>query len=625
LAAANLFKSKIPSKIMNDTSQETTSQEPTDPPVTGPNSGDGAAFDPGLDVSQLMCEHDRIAAWIERIKTMTWCGGDGDCHALEFILDAFAAAKELDLSTLTIANRGKGGLVQLIQYVYRCAARCKHATRADIRAAIYKAISDSGVRTDGMAKIRTDAPEFYYDRRQHSFWHQTPTGIYQSVVGDRAASMLSESGMSGEREKDGSPSEIERNINAVVRENGVDVAMPLAGYPVGVHQVKDLSILVTRSFTLAEPLVDKEFCKWPHIRAIIDGLLNFGTLENPGQGYYFTHKLHCDRAALKAEILSGGLATLIAGMPDSGKTVLLRIIRKTLGGRSACAAGFLTEKTAFNADLAASECHFIDDGNPFTDRAARRRFANLIKSTVASDDVWVHGKGKDGFALPLYRRLFIVTNLDSLDAMPELEPSLLDKIMILLAKPFKMPADLSPLPPMSDIEGYKAFGDKLDAEQPYFDWWLDNFDFPECLEQRRFGTVPYKNPDLLARIKELGHADEVHFLVQMALFDVAAIVDEEDYHPTPAWRRAAATHALRDRTGVRELQGGAVEVEINVLLSMLSRIEPERARRLFNGPKSLGVCLAEVKRDHPKLYSSRRSDGRTYWKVLEDIRPGEQL
>jgi len=185
--------------------------------------------------------------------------------------------------------------------------------------------------------------------------------------------------------------------------------------------------------------------------------------------------------------------------------------------------------------------------------------------------------------------------------------------MLLKAAPVKMPERLMPLPPMSDTGAYKAFEDLLDAEAPYFHWWLDNHDFPACVQQRRFGTVPYKNADLLARIKELGHADEVHFVVQRAIFARNLVVghDEDD-------EELRSARVDRSAFGIRLVGMGVVEIETNGLLSLALKKEPERARRLFPSVKSMGMALAEVRRDHPKLYAKRESNGKSYWTVTED-------
>lgn len=460
----------------------------------------------------------------------------------------------------------------------------------------------------GIRQVALRETELYYDRRSHDFWGKDNKGVWQTYSESAAAKRLQAAGADAQPAVPFGLSPVERELVNVRDTSGIDLAMPLAGYTEGLHRIKGLSVLVTKSYQMP---VTKEGQHgpekdWPHIHAIIGGLLGFGTEDEPEQGDYFCHKLKCDRAALIAEIRSGGLATLIAGMPDIGKTVLLKIIRATLGGRSACAAGYLTEKTTFNGDLCCAEVHHIDDGNPFSDRLARRRFANLIKASSASDEVWVHDKGKTGLSLPLYRRLFILTNQDSLDAMPEMEASLLDKVMLLLASPFKMPAGLQPLPPMGDTQAYKAFLEILEEEIPFFCWWLDNFQFPKCLEQRRFGTEPYKNPQLLAQIKELGVADEVHYLVQQVLFQEKLGLDLEG--------------ELADRGQVRVIAEGTVVIETNALLSLLlnCKTTSHRAKLLFTSPKSLGNALREVKLAYRELYKSRRSNSKSHWTITKE-------
>jgi hypothetical protein len=460
----------------------------------------------------------------------------------------------------------------------------------------------------GVRQVPLREVELHYDRQTHYFWGQDHNGVWQTYSEGAAAKRLQAAGADAQSPVPWELSPLDRDLVNIRDTNGIDLASPLAGYTEGIHEVKGLRILVTKTYHLPSP-VKGSVSDWKHINAIIEGLLGFGTVDKPGQGYYFCHKLKCDRAALTAGIKSGGLATLIAGVTDTGKTVLLKIIRSVMGGRSASAGGYLTEKTPFNKDLCSAEVHQIDDGNPFEDRVARRRFANLIKASVATDECWVHAKGKDGFTLPLYRRLFILTNLDSLDSMPELEESLMDKVMLLLAKPFKMADGLTPLPSMNDAAAYAAFTALLEAEAPYFCWWLDNFRFPSCLEERRFGTKPFKNPQLLARIRELSANDEIQYLIQRVLFPREGLKFEKDGSLSPSMPEGAV-----------KLQEGVVEIEVNALLSaLMGRDTVERAKRLVGSAKALGYALRELKKEHPSMYDFRASHGRSYWSVSQDV------
>jgi hypothetical protein len=329
--------------------------------------------------------------------------------------------------------------------------------------------------------------------------------------------------------------------------------------------------------------------------------------KSPRAGYFLAHKLHCDINALRAGICTGGLAVLIAGLPDIGKTVLLSILRRLYGGRTANAGAALTEKTTFTEDLGEAELHIVDDGNPFSDRTARRRFSNVVKASVAAGENWHHGKGKKALTLPLYRRLYIVTNLDSLDAMPELEQSLMDKVMVLLARPFTMPEGLTPLPSMGDTVAWKAFNAILDREVDFFLGWLDTAKWPDGLAQRRFGTEAYKDPELLAKINELSANDELHYLVQKVLF-CRRLTFERDGDPVDL---------VPER--LRRVQDGVVEVEVNDLKGLLLKKGTiEQARHLFTTTRSLGCALRELRAARPSQYTRREGHGKIYWQVAQD-------
>jgi hypothetical protein len=396
------------------------------------------------------------------------------------------------------------------------------------------------------------------------------------------------------RKDDSGLSEIDRVLANVRDNSAVDAVMPLAGYETGLHTIKGRPVLVPSTFNFLEAKPDPKNEHFPHVWAVVNGLLSPKTVQTD----HFMTWLKYARAGLKAGLKNGGLAALIAGDPGIGKTLILHaIIIPALGGRSANVFANLSGSTPFSKEQSGSEVWFIDDGNPFTDRDARRAFANAIKQAVAALEIWVHGKGVDGLTLPLYRRLIVLTNLDSLDAMPEMEQSLTDKIMLLKATKFDMPTGLLPLPPMWDVEKVKEFQAKLAEELPYFLDYVDNYDVPEYAQGTRFG-VAYKNPELWQEVKELNHDSEVHYLIQRLVYGTLSGPDE-----------------------ARKQPDGSYEFEVNALLTALrgNRHTSGHASVAFRNSKALGCAIRHLKTtEKGSFYTRRVSNGDTYWSIKRD-------
>jgi hypothetical protein len=547
------------------------------------NADCGGNVNPTTGLAEFMAEADRIDHWKKEVKTMNWCSADDDCNALVFIKEAFVQAKELDLSAQTIVDKGKHGLRSLAQFVFKLASLCGHESLDTIRKAIGEAVSETGVRQDGQSKLRTSVPDFYYSRKAHNFWYETPYGVFQSVTKEVAADKLAIAGLSARMEIDGSPSEVARHLVKVVDENGFDAALSLAGYSTGLHAIKDARILVTHSFTLAEPKAhqSQEDCK--HILNLINGML--------GDDALFLHaQLKMSFEALRNGRKTGSIACVIVGPPDCGKSLFLdHVIVPLLGGRKANAYAFLGGQSNFNDELVKCEVHAIDDGNPFDSFDARKRFGNSIKEAVAAGEYWCHGKGLAALTLPIYRRLFILVNPEDLDLMPELNDSLMDKMSFFKASLFEMPEGCLPLPAWHERGTREAFVAKLEEELPFYIDLLLAWELSSDLKERRFGTIAYKNDDILRQINEMSSVHEKDAVIQNAVFKYGEGNDDS-------------------RT---------VEMEINEMYECVIRGTKDRARCLFRSPRSLGSALGQLKNhpDYSEKYTVRRSNGKSFWTI----------
>jgi hypothetical protein len=435
--------------------------------------------------------------------------------------------------------------------------------------------ADQAARKEQKSGSNRADPPFQYDGKRHCFWAREKDRLrYVSVTSDRAYSILKGTGLKADA--------VQGILNRVVTSYVVDVGLPLAGYPVGIHNVNGRRILVPRSFTLIEPKEPKSPADYRHHLAIINGLLK-------DEAAYILVDLKVSYIALRDGRRSGSLAVFIVGPTDCGKTVLLdETIVPVLGGRKGNAYGFLSGRTDFNDELIACEVHAIDDGNPFDTPEARKRFGNAIKEAVASGSMWCHPKGLPGFTVPAYRRLFILANPDDIELMPEISESLMDKIMILEAHKFEMPKDCLPLPSWNDTDARERFVATLRSELPYFIHYLLNWRIPPDLTDRRFGLVAYKNQRIMDQLKEVSPLHEAASVIQKGVFGSGCYAESVEMEAKDVYERLVESEEVKDR-----------------------------AQKLFRNGRALGNMLGRLRRDdtYGKYFSNRDSNGKSLWTI----------
>ena len=534
-----------------------------------------------LTAAGALPTNDRRAEWLERFNKYSWDEDDLEDSMAQAVRDA----KSLGLpQNFPVARRKKDGPVSVFAFILN---KIKPGYGDRLMDAV-KALQEAAEAEDwpvGAALDTTNVPDFWYDRKSHGYWHMADDGSYQSVNTEVALNMLSMAGLSTRLEPNGMPSEANRKLLEIVQGKGIDWAGALAGYPVGVHQVKGSNLLVTRSFTLIQPDPDAK-TEAPHIMALANGLYSDKAIH-----------LHLWRKEAYESLFAGhkntNMAFIVVGPRDAGKSLDLDYVTvPLLGGRKANAYAFLGNKTPFNDEQIGSEVHVIDDGNPFETTEARKQFANAIKQEVASNEAWCHPKGKAGFTMPLYRRLVILANPEDIALMPELNESMEDKLIMLEAKRFAMPTGCLPLPARTDLGAREAFVDQLRKELPaYINYLLLLEPSTKDFESRRWGVAAFKDENLIKQIEEVSSTHEKHAVIQKTLFR------NRDY-------RAES----------------AAEVEINQLYELLCDGDYKvRAAKLFRNVRALGTALGHLSRKKDG-YTRRESHGESLWNIERDAK-----
>lgn len=297
-----------------------------------------------------------------------------------------------------------------------------------------------------------------------------------------------------------SPTDVDSALNEIQTQRYIHHAGPLAGLPRGLHTFSGKHFLVTNSPEIIEPGTGD----WATLRHVITGMLGGDPTYGERQLHTFFLWLKCARHALLAGKRRPGQALVLAGPRDCGKSLLIDIIEKLLGGRRANAHPYFSGKTHFNGDLAGAELLVVDDAVGSTDGRARAAFGASIKTELFAGQVRIESKGRDAFTFPACWRLVIACNdePESLLVLPPLKEDLVDKIIMLHCQK-------APLPMTVDTPREEFFH-TLCAEMPAFLGYLEKLTAPPELLERRCGVQHFHHPYLHDALAAL--APETHLL-----------------------------------------------------------------------------------------------------------------
>lgn len=368
-------------------------------------------------------------------------------------------------------------------------------------------------------------------------------------------------------------SRLETLRSRVVTENFVDYAGPLGGHRTGLFQTSDgRRILVT-----TEPA--KVFDE-PGKRGPIDFCERYIDQLFGGDSDQIASVLAWLKVAsesLRRGDFRPGPMLVLAGPRECGKSFFHVLVTELLGGRIGKPYKFMTNLTAFNADLAQAESLVIEDEVGHKDIRSRRAFASQIKQLTANELFDLHGKGKQAITLPTFRRLHLSVNeeADDLLVLPPMDntesDSLIDKVSLLKCSRAKLSPD-------------RALNkSRLLREIPALRRFLCDFKIPDRAKSDRFGSRAFHHPEILEKLCELSPETTLLDYVDRVLFS--------DDDRIEFWR------------------GSATELE-----SRLIKSDPG-AGRLFYHPAACGQALARLAAKFPKRFTQTRSEGRIRWTI----------
>ena len=224
-------------------------------------------------------------------------------------------------------------------------------------------------------------------------------------------------------------------------------------------------------------------------------------MDDPRSSHYvFSWLQHFYTSAERGDSQAGH-SLIMAGDADYGKSLFATYILPKIFSGGADAGAFLTGKENFNKELAESAVWYVDDNAAASSLSEHRRFSEMIKKLTASPKMTVRAMYREPVDIERRGRVVLTTNTDadSLSILPNLDGTILDKLMIV-----KMSNNYKP---WFRGKTHRQIEDIIDRELPHALAYIKNEYRPpkEVVEgaSGRFGINTYHHPDIISMAKDL--------------------------------------------------------------------------------------------------------------------------
>jgi hypothetical protein len=326
-------------------------------------------------------------------------------------------------------------------------------------------------------------------------------------------------------------------------ENLVDHVLEIAGHSRGMHRFQEKQFLVKGGPSIIPAIRGGTGFIDSFVQRLLGDAEQYGVFMS-----WLQLARRCVVTGQRGQI--AGLA--IAGGAGDGKSLLIEIVRQSLGGRSADAHKYLSGQSRFNANLAGAELLYLDDSAASKDQTTTSRFAQALKSQLFSSSVSIEGKGVDAIELAPIQALIMAVNSEPqhLRVLPELDESMRDKLILLKSSPSPLPDGIA-----GDRQKVQA---KLAQDLPGWLHLVEGFESKPWTDSRTGRLVCVQNSELLQMLRSVSPEEELLELLCRSSFCIckgwtgtAAAVEEKLLNdPTTAhrakrllyWNGACGTH-----------------------------------------------------------------------------------
>ena len=287
-----------------------------------------------------------------------------------------------------------------------------------------------------------------------------------------------------------SPRLAEERLDEIELTSAVDWAGSIAGHGPGILRLRGSTLLVTEGPQLIIPRPGR----FPVIQALLDQVFGTGI-----QQQVFIAWIAIGLRAVVAARHHPGPLMCLAGIMNSGKSLLAKIVQTVLGGRMANPQTAWSGALLWNDDMIGAELLLMDDCEDSIDIRARRALGAKFKEAIYSNEIQMRKRNTSSTSLrPAWRAMLCCNdNPDALRIIPPIDEDLDDKVILLRTSRYTPPVDAS------STEGKAELWAMIVTELPAFVDFLMNFVIPEDLRDSRAGVTAYRDPDLQSAVNAL--------------------------------------------------------------------------------------------------------------------------
>ncbi|MDR1232773.1 MAG: hypothetical protein LBJ75_00705 [Puniceicoccales bacterium] len=432
--------------------------------------------------------------------------------------------------------------------------------------------------------------DFFYINDGNSFYERLPNGTYALIKDNHLNSKLKQRFHLSSISYDPAILSPIGQGSVYIQENcRCEKAIPsLAGYLAGIHIFGNERILVKSNLKLMAP-------KEGSFDTLMELLTHvFGNDEPYYQlDRFLTWMQYAYRGAYEiyikskdiSEVCMTGLALILCGKSQVGKTYITSLITKIFGGVLGQPFKSMTGRTEFNADCAKAVHLSIDDQTGTRTYEQRKEHGQKLKAMLSGSAQWIQAKHVDAFTAPLYQRITYSFNSDrdSFSTFPALSDGVRERILALLANPekwirFKL---------ANTMEKREALHRTITNELPGFLYHLMNeYISPEWCINSSFGCREFIHPDIERQV-ETGTPEST--LKSLIL----------DYLQSSRYLRSGSTEGINFSGNTSTLFEGMLE----------SPAHRDGVRTLAKNVISFGMRLGELCTIYPNHFrKTRRQD-----------------
>ena len=348
----------------------------------------------------------------------------------------------------------------------------------------------------------------YYDG--DNYWIQSPTGKWEPHAEREMSRHLKVfNGLSADRIEGKTFSEVDEALHLIGQNCRVGGAAPFIFQPPGPIDFMGERILNISNVKVL-PAAD-EAGEWGENFPWVGNFLT-QLFEPDGQLEFMLAWLKRFYCSAREGKLLQGQAVFLAGDTGRGKTFFSNRIVGALVGGHADASQYLMGKTNFNKDLFHKPFWTVDDALPGDNNQDHKAFGTMIKRVTANNMFEFHAKFRDACQVAWSGRVMVTGNLDadSLRIIPDLDTSILDKLLL-----FKAAPRVSHFPEKHELEAI------VRRELPHLAAYLVSYSPPERVldPDPRYGVARYHHPFLKQAAGESQDASTVREIIQKFLVD----------------------------------------------------------------------------------------------------------